>query len=93
MTKVRIQPLGENVLVKIEAKESKTESGLYLPESASGERGQQGVVVAVGTHEEMAVKKGDTVIFKRYGSSEEVKIDDKEHVILSYKDILAIVQG
>lgn len=92
MPKVRIQPLGENVLVKIEAKESKTQSGLYLPENASGERGQQGVVVAVGTHKDIAVKKGDTVIFKRYGSAEEVKIGSEEHVVLNYKDILAIVQ-
>ncbi|MFA9261920.1 MAG: co-chaperone GroES [Undibacterium sp.] len=91
MAKVRIQPLGENVLVKIAAKESKTKSGLYLPESTNGERGQQGVVVATGDHEEITVKKGDTVIFKRYGSSEEVKIADEEHVLLSYKDILAIV--
>lgn len=93
MPKVRIQPLGENVLVKIEAKESKTESGLYLPESASGERGQQGTVVAIGSHKDIAVKKGDTVIFKRYGSSEDVKIADEEYVILNFKDVLAIVEG
>lgn len=91
MTKVRIQPLGENVLVKIAEKESKTKSGLYLPENTSGERGQQGMVVAAGDHEDIAVKKGDTVIFKRYGSSEEVKVGSEEFVLLSYKDILAIV--
>lgn len=89
--KPRIQPLGENVLIKLESKESKTASGLYLPENASGERGQQGTVVAVGSAPEISVKKGDVVIFKRYGSSEELKVADAEHVLLSYKDILAVV--
>ncbi len=89
--KPRIQPLGENVLVKLESKEKKTASGLYLPESTSGERGQQGTVVAVGLAKEISVKKGDVVIFKRYGTSEDVKIADAEHVLLSYKDILATV--
>lgn len=93
MPKIRIKPLGENVLVKIEAKENKTESGLYLPESASGERGQQGTVMAIGSHKDIAVKKGDTVIFKRYGSSEEVKIAGEEYVILSFKDVLAVIEG
>lgn len=91
MAKVRIQPLGENVLVKIAEKESKTQSGLYLPENTAGERGQRGVVAATGDHKDIAVKKGDAVIFKRYGSNEEVKIGDEEYVLLSFKDILAIV--
>jgi len=92
MPKQQIRPIGENVLIKIEAKENKTRSGLYLPENASGERGQRGTVAAVGTDKEMPVKKGDSVIFKRYGSAEEVKLADEEHVLVSYKDILATVQ-
>lgn len=89
--KTRIQPIGENVLIRLESKEKKTASGLYLPESASGERGQQGTVVAVGSAKEISVKKGDMVIFKRYGTSEELKVADAEHVLLSYKDILATI--
>jgi chaperonin GroES len=91
MAKMRVQPLGENVLVRLESKEKKTASGLYLPENAAGERGQQGTVVAVGPDKEIKVKKGDTVIFKRYGTSEELKIDGIEHVLLASKDVLAIV--
>ena len=91
MAKMRVQPLGENVLVRLESKEKKTASGLYLPEHATGERGQQGTVVAVGSDKEIKVKKGDTVIFKRYGTSEELKIDGIEHVLLGCKDILAVV--
>ncbi len=93
MAKMRVMPLGENVLLRLESKEKKTASGLYLPENAAGERGQQGTVVAVGSDKEIKVKKGDTVIFKRYGTSEELKIEGVEHVILSYKDVLAVVSA
>jgi chaperonin GroES len=89
--KIRIQPLGENVLVRIESKETKTASGLYLPENATGEREQQGTVVAVGSDKEIKVKKGDTVIFKRYGTSEELKLAGADHILLNYKDVLAVV--
>jgi chaperonin GroES len=91
MAKLRIQPLGENVLIRIESKKEKTASGLYLPESVSGEREQQGVVVALGSEKAIAVKKGDTVIFKRYGTSEELKVADVDHILINYKDILAVV--
>jgi len=90
---MRVQPLGENVLIRMESKEKKTASGLYLPENATGERGQQGTVVAIGSDKEIKVKKGDTVIFKRYGTSEELKIDGAEHVLLAAKDVLAIVSA
>lgn len=93
MAKMRVEPLGKNVLVRLESKEKKTASGLYLPENAAGERGQRGTVVATGSDEEIRVKKGDTVIFKRYGTSEELKIDGIDHVLLEYKDILAIVSA
>ncbi len=93
MAKMRVQPLGEHVLVRLESKEKKTASGLYLPENASGERGQQGTVMAIGSDKEIKVKKGDTVIFKRYGTSEELEIDGAKHVLLSYKDVLAIVSA
>lgn len=93
MAKMRVQPLGENILVRLEQKEKKTASGLYLPENATGERGHQGTVVAIGSDKTIKVKKGDTVIFKRYGTSEELKIDGIEYVLLAYKDVLAIVSA
>lgn len=93
MAKMRVKPLGENVLIRLESKEKKTASGLYLPENASGERGQQGAVVAIGSDKEIRVKKGDTVIFKRYGTSEELRIDGVDHILLASKDILAIVSA
>ena len=89
--KIRVQPLGENVLLRLEAKETKTAAGLFLPESASGEREQQGIVVAVGTDKAIEVKKGDIVIFKLYGTNEDIKIGQAENLLLNYKDILAVV--
>lgn len=91
MKKIRLQPLGENVLVQLGVKEAKTASGLYLPESSSGEREQQGTVVAIGSSKDIQVKKGDTVIFKRYGTSEELKLNGAEYLLLNYKDVLAVV--
>ncbi len=93
MKKLQIQPLGENVLIKLESREKKTASGLYLPENTTGEREQQGTVVALGSDESIQVKKGDTVIFKRYGASEELKIANADHLLIPYKDILAVVLG
>ena len=91
MKKLRIQPLGEYILIRLESKEKKTASGLYLPENASGEREQQGTVMAIGSDKEIKIGKGDTVIFRRYGTSEEIKIADVAHILLSYKDVLAVI--
>jgi chaperonin GroES len=88
----RIQPLGENVLIQPAKIEKKTATGIYLPETASEERRQQGIVVAIGDDTSIKLKKGASVIFKRYGSSEEVEIDGVEYVIVAYKDILAVIE-
>lgn len=93
MSKTRVIPLGEYILVRLELKEKKTASGLYLPENAAGERGQRGVVVAVGSDKEIKVKKGDLVIFKRYGTSEDIQVDGVDHVLLAYKDVLATLSA
>lgn len=92
MSKTNVRPLGENVLVKPEKAEKKTSAGIYLPENASEERPQQGKVIAVGDSDEITVKKGQSVIFARYGGSE-VKIDGEDYLIVSVKDLLAIVEN
>ncbi len=90
MAKVNVTPLGENILIVPEKPEQKTSGGLYLPETASQERPQQGKVVAVGDSDKIKVKKGQHVIFNRYGGTE-VKIDGEEYLITNYKDVLAVV--
>ena len=92
-----VKPLEDRVLVKPAEQESVTESGLYLPES-SKERPVQGKVVAVGPgkrldngkRSEMAVKKGDTVVYGKYAGTE-VEIKGNEHLILRESELLGIV--
>ncbi len=91
MPKTNVKPLGENILIRPEKAEKKTDAGIYLPDNASEERPQQGKVVATGDSEKIKVKKGQTVIYTRYGGTE-VKIDGEEHLIVSVKDVLAVVE-
>jgi chaperonin GroES len=92
MAKTNVKPLGENVLIAPEKPEKKTSAGIYLPESSSEERPQQGKVIAVGESEKIKVKKGQTVVYSRYGGSE-VKIDGEDYLIVPSKDLLAVVEG
>lgn len=91
MTKSTVKPLGENILVSPEKPEKKTDAGIFLPDSSSPERPQQGKIVAVGDSEKIKVKKGQTVIYTRYGGAE-VKVDGEEYLIVGVKDVLAIVE-
>lgn len=92
-----IQPLFNNVLIKPLDAESKTASGIILPETAQ-EKPTIGVVMAVGEGnvtpkgdvEKMVVKVGDKVMYKKWGGNE-VKVGSEEWTIVEQKDILAIV--
>lgn len=84
------------VLIEPQSAETKTESGIYLPDSANPEKPQKGKVLAVGDAETTdsgkkvsPVKKGETVIYKKWGGSE-VKIDGKEYLFAKFEDILAV---
>ncbi len=89
--KTKVQPLGKNILIKVKEQEEKTASGIYLPDTASQEKPQQGTVIAVGTDENISVKSGQEVIYSRY-SGTEVTIDDEEYLIVKESDILAVIQ-
>jgi len=91
MKKETIQPLGENVLIKLMKAEKKTKTGLFLPDSASEERPQEGKVIETGENEKIKVKKNQRVIFAKY-SGKEIKIDGDEYLIIKNEDILAIVK-
>jgi len=92
MSKTTIRPLGENVLVAPEKPSTKTAMGIYLPETTNEVSKQQGKVVAIGESKDIKVKKGQRIIFKRYGSSEEVKLDNVEYILVNYKDVLAVIE-
>jgi chaperonin GroES len=95
----RIRPLGDRVVVKPVDREEKTKGGIYLPDTASKERPQEGTVLAVGEGRRddsgklipVSVAVGNKVLFAKY-SGTEFKIDDVEYLILSEKDILGIIQ-
>jgi chaperonin GroES len=89
---IKIQPLSDRVLVEPQAAETKTASGIIIPDSAK-EKPQQGTVVAVGKGKkdhEMTVKVGDTVMYGKY-SGTELKLDGGDYLMMREDDILAIV--
>tara|TARA_B100001996_G_scaffold344735_1_gene300686 strand:+ start:654 stop:929 length:276 start_codon:yes stop_codon:yes gene_type:complete len=90
--KVNIKPLADRVLVEPMKAETKTASGIIIPDNAK-EKPQKATVVAVGNgtkDHSMTVKVGDTVLYGKY-SGTELKIEGKDYLIMSEKDILAIV--
>ena len=98
LTKVKIQPLGDRVLVKpAEQKETKR-GGVIIPDSAK-EKPQGGLIVATGkgkTTDEgkvlpMDVKPGDKILYGKYSGSE-IKIDDEDYLIMHQDDILGILK-
>lgn len=87
-----IRPLSDRVLVEPKEAETKTASGLYIPDTAK-EKPQQGTVLAVGQgkkDEPMEVKEGDMVLYGKYAGTE-VVVDDKKYLIMKQSDILAIL--
>jgi chaperonin GroES len=96
---MKIKPLSNNVIIEQLKEEEKTKGGILLPQSAEKERPQQGKVVSVGpgkTNNQgkiipMNVKKGDIVLFSKY-SPQEIKVEDKEYLVLKEEDILAIIE-
>ena len=85
-----IKPLAARVLVEPKEAETKTASGLYIPDTAK-EKPQQGVVVAIGRgkkDEVMEVKVGDVVLYGKY-SGTEVSFEDRKYLIMKQSDILA----
>jgi chaperonin GroES len=97
-TQVKIKPLEDRVIVTIDQEEQTTASGLVIPDTAK-EKPQQGTVVAVGpgkrseqTGEQITLdlSEGDKVLFSKYGGTE-VKVEGQEYLILSARDILAVL--
>ena len=96
---MEIKPLSDHILIEAIPQEEKTESGIFLPETVEKERPEQGKVVAVGTGKKLSsgkvipldVKKGDIVLFTKYGPNE-IKVNGKEYLIAKQEDILAILE-
>ncbi|MFN9836934.1 MAG: co-chaperone GroES [Pseudanabaena sp.] len=92
-----VTPLADRVSVKINAREEKTAGGIYLPDTAK-EKPQVGEIAAVGPGKlddkgariPLEVKVGDKVLYSKYAGTE-IKVGDEEYILLTEKDILAIV--
>ncbi len=90
MSKSKIQPLGENVLIEPAKTDTKTASGIVLPDT-SEEKPQEGKVIAVGEDKKIKVKPGQKVIYSKY-SGNEIKIGREEYLLVKNEDILAVVK-
>jgi chaperonin GroES len=94
----KVRPLGDKILLKRLEAETKTKSGIVLPETAK-EKPKRGTVIAVGDGKlldsgeraKFQVKKGDEVIFASYAGTE-IKIDNDEYLVLSEDEVLAVVE-
>ncbi len=95
---MNVRPLGDKIIVQREEAATRTESGIFLPESAK-DKPKTGKVVALGDgnlnkdtgdYLPFTVKKGETVIFSSY-SGTEIKVDGSEYLIMTEDDILGIV--
>jgi chaperonin GroES len=94
----KVRPLGDKILLKRLEAETKTKSGIVLPETAK-EKPKRGTVIAIGDGKlldsgeraKFQVKKGDEVIFASYAGTE-IKIDNEEYLVLSEDEVLAVVE-
>jgi chaperonin GroES len=92
MAEVKIKPLADRVLVEPQQAETKTASGIIIPDTAK-EKPQKGVVMAIGTgtkDEKMEVKVGDVVLYGKYAGTE-INVDGKDYLMMRQTDILAVI--
>ena len=97
-TKVSIKPLEDRIVVQASEAETTTASGLVIPDTAK-EKPQEGIVLAVGpgrfedgARVPLDVKVGDKVLYSKYGGTE-VKYNGEEYLVLSARDVLAVIEG
>lgn len=96
---MHIKPLSDHILIEPVKEEEKTSSGIFLPDTASKEKPEEGVVIAVGEGKRaedgkiipVSVKPGQKVLFTKYGPTE-IKVEGKEYLIAREDDILAIIE-
>ena len=93
-----VRPMGDRVLVRRVESENKTKGGIIIPDTAK-EKPAEGIVVAVGpgavaddgSRREPVLKRGDRVLFAKYGGTE-VKLDGEDHLIMRESDVLAVIE-
>ncbi len=98
LTKVAIKPLEDRIVVQANEAETTTASGIVIPDTAK-EKPQEGTVLAVGpgrfedgARVPLDVKIGDKVLYSKYGGTE-VKYNGEEYLVLSARDVLAVIES
>lgn len=88
---MKFKPLGERILVERLEEESKTSSGIIIPDNAK-EKPLMGKVIALSKQvsDEKVLKEGDTIVFGKY-SGTEIKLDKSEYIVLELKDVLGVL--
>ena len=96
-TKVKIKPLEDRIVVQASEAETTTASGIVIPDTAK-EKPQEGTVLAVGPGRfdngvrlPLDIEVGDTVIYSKYGGTE-VKYNNEDYLVLSSRDVLAVIE-
>ncbi len=97
---MQIKPISDHILIEPIKDGEKTKSGILLPETAEKKGPEQGLVVAVGPGRKdktgqfiaIEVKPGQKVLFNKGYSSDEIKVEDKEYLVVKEEDILAILE-
>ena len=96
-SKVSIRPLEDRIVVQAVEAETTTASGLVIPDTAK-EKPQEGIVLAIGPGRfedgkriPLDVKEGDRVLYSKYGGTE-VKYNNEEYLVLSARDVLAVIE-
>lgn len=88
---MKIKPIGDRVLVKVQIAETKTAGGLYIPDTAR-EKTQEAVVLAVGDdNEKIKVKVNDRIIYDKYAGTA-IKVEGEEQLVLKMADIIAVIE-
>ncbi len=89
---MKIKPMDDRLVLELLEEETRTRSGLYIPDTAK-EKPIMGKVVAVGTDEDLRekIKEGDKVLFAKYGG-EEISFDEKSYKIVQRSDVLAVIE-
>jgi chaperonin GroES len=96
---MKVRPLNDRIIVKRLEEEEKTKGGIIIPDSAK-EKPVEGKVIAVGDGRinkdgkkiPMEIKKGDRILFTKYGGTE-IKMDGEEYLMMKEDDVLAVIEG
>ena len=88
---MKVKPLADRIIVKLEKSETKSAGGIIIPDTAQ-EKTQHGVVVDVGDDKDVIkVSPGQKVLYDKYAGTQ-IKIDGEEHLILKMQDIIAVIE-